>query len=826
MTTKPSFYSHIERDEQGRIIYKKPLLTHITEVARSAREAILALPDGFPRKNRLAELAFLIGVAHDFGKYTSFFQSYLLENADHGIAKNHSFISAVWSAFLLVSQSHNSNEDKYHEMLLAFGAILYHHGNLNNFSATLQDICAYADSQKRNSLDLKPKQTLEALFEKQLPDLLQRAAAIEEQFRTLIPNLPPLHAFQQALADPQSSFYKQLENARWFYEDKMEDATCERLHFELYLLFSALIDSDKRDAARISLEAKRLPIPESLVQRFIRQAQFVAADPVVAKIRSDLFAALEAQASEIPLTQKIFTITSPTGSGKTLAALNFAIKLRHRLAQAHGAAPRIIYALPFTSIIDQNHNVFEKVLSLLPDFAANSSRYLLKHHHLADISYVTEEVAAESLPLDKSLLLIESWESEIIVTTYVQFFHTIFSSKNRLLKKYHNLAGSLIILDEVQNLPVEYWPLARHMLRWLAEAGNCTIIMMTATQPLIFSRDEAMELVPNPRQSFRALDRIYFHIHHERQELREFAAHFAGQLQPDKSYAVILNTIKSSLEFFRFLETSDIGSHELFYLSTNIIPDHRWQRIADMRHKLEQRMPIILVSTQVIEAGVDLDFDLIYRDLAPIDSLVQAAGRANRHGIHGKGHVHIVRLADAENREFARWIYGKAHLWVTAELLKDRQELNEYKFLELVQENYEKLVKTKDLSEGENIYRDWWQCSDYEALQRFQLISAKFGYADIFLAVNPEAENVWQRYLSGVLRERDFKKRQQNYLQLRSDFRRFIISAPVKSTEEFFWSHVRGDRNKPGHIPFEAIADYYDPQTGYKRIEDDKVMIF
>jgi CRISPR-associated endonuclease/helicase Cas3 len=228
----------------------------------------------------------------------------------------------------------------------------------------------------------------------------------------------------------------------------------------------------------------------------------------------------------------------------------------------------------------------------------------------------------------------------------------------------------------------------------------------------------------------------------------------------------------------------------------------------------------------VIEAGVDLDFDLIYRDLAPIDSLVQSAGRANRHGIHDKGHVHIVRLADAENREFARWIYGKAHLWIAAELLKDRQELNEYKFLELVQENYEKLVKTKDLSEGEKIYRDWWQCSDYEALQRFQLISAKFGYVDVFLAVNSEAENVWLRYLNGVLRERDFKQRQQNYLQLRSDFRRYIISAPMKSTKQFFWNHVHGDTNKPGYIALDTIHDYYDPQTGYKRIDDDEVMIF
>ena len=139
------------------------------------------------------------------------------------------------------------------------------------------------------------------------------------------------------------------------------------------------------------------------------------------------------------------------------------MKLRERLKE-NQIEPRIIYALPFTSIIDQNFDVIEEILSSMRDFQKNKNAYMIKHHHLADISYLVDD---EARPLDESLLLVESWDSEVVVTTFIQLFYTIIGYKNRFLKKYHNISNSIILLDEVQNIPMEYWPLVNIMLRIL-----------------------------------------------------------------------------------------------------------------------------------------------------------------------------------------------------------------------------------------------------------------------------------------------------------------------------------------------------------------------
>ncbi|MFQ5627837.1 MAG: CRISPR-associated helicase Cas3' [bacterium] len=820
-----TFYSHVERNAEGRIIYKKRLLNHIAEVAQAAQAFVESLPDGVERRKALAETAYLIGVAHDFGKYTRFFQSYLLHGAKHGLAKNHSFVSAVWGAFLSFSRSHMNVKEKRQDMLLCFGAILYHHGNLDNFSHWLRDIFDYARPDQRANLELRSKQTLDTLHEQQVPDLIRNARTIEVELQSLLPDNPTLAEFKEALTDPSSGFLREFQQALLDYEDRMEEAQCERLNFEIYLLFSALIDADKRDAARIERQPTRRSIPPDLVEKYVAETKFAAADPVVTKIRNELFHALSSQATTLPLTQRLFTLTSPTGSGKTLAALNFAIKLRDRITGEHGSPPRIIYALPFTSIIDQNHNEFEKVLSLLPEYVQNRSQYLLKHHHLTEVHYHAANLDDDSLPVDKSLLMIESWEAEIIVTTYVQLFHSIIGAKNRFLKKYHNIAGSIIILDEVQNLSIKYWPLVRGILRWLAEAAQCYIILMTATQPLIFSPEETMELVPKPSITFQALDRISFHISLQKEKLQDFAATVIDQLHDGNSCAVILNTIKASIQFHRLIENEGLDDHELLYLSTNIIPRERRQRIECMRARLDKWEPILLVSTQVIEAGVDLDFDVIYRDIAPIDSLVQAAGRANRHGVHGKGHVYVVRLTDDDDREFAPWIYGKADLWVANKLLHGKSQLGEYEFFELVQRNYKQLVRMKDMSEGKEIYQGWWQSANFEALQKFQLIAAKYDYVDLFVSLDDSAEETWQKYLANVFHEKDFKKKQQNYLSLRSDFRQYVISVPRKVTSLFFWDYAGGDFRKPGYVSSDVIDDYYAESIGFRRIEDHEVML-
>ena len=821
------FYSHVERNDNQEIVWCKRLLDHLREVACASHRFIAAMPPGLARRGELEELAYLIGIAHDFGKYTRFFQGYLLRGENHGSAKNHSFISAVFGAFLCHRREYKDATKRQRDMLLCFASILFHHGDLDNFRKALAWVLDYAQPCKRDALELKAKHTLDALFTKQLPNLLDNAPFIEAELEALYPNLPPLREFSQEATDGNSRFLTELQDAYYAYSDWMEEGECEMLNFELYLLFSVLIDADKRDAAGLGTQSVRVEIPPHIVQEYISRTQFAQCEPVVAQMRARLFETLNQRAKELLLEQRVYTVTSPTGSGKTLAALNFAIQLRHRIERERGLSPRIIYALPLTSIIDQNHAVFESVLEQVSDFEMNPSLYLLKHHHLMQVSYRSQDLLTEELPVDKALLMIESWNTEIVVTTYIQLFYSLIGNRNRFLKKYHNLVGGIIILDEVQNLPVEYWPLVNRILRWLAEQGHCFIILMTATQPLIFQPDEAPELAPDPSQSFQVLDRVDFYLEVERQPLREFAERLKDQLTSDKSYAVVLNTINASLECYKLLtQEFACDSHALFYLSTNIIPRERKKRIADMRQMLENREPLLLISTQVIEAGVDLDFDVVYRDMAPIDSLVQAAGRANRHGIHGKGEVRVLRLTDEDGREFAPWIYGKLHLWIANRLLAGHEKLGERDFYDLVRSNYQQLAEKKDLSHGEEIYTEWWQSANYERLKDFRLIDERFDYAEIFISVDEEAEEVWQRYVTDVMRQKSFKKRQENYLTLRSQFRQFMVSVPQKLTKLFFWDYVEGDRRKPGYIPPEAVGDFYDSETGYKRLPNEEAMIF
>ena len=254
---------------------------------------------------------------------------------------------------------------------------------------------------------------------------------------------------------------------------------------------------------------------------------------------------------EAPLSRKIFTITAPTGSGKTLAALASAFILRNKLEKSGIARPRIIYALPFTSIVDQTYGTIREVLSTYQtdkNYSTPPSSWLLKHHHLAENIYHTAgESDMESLSLDKSLLLIESWQSEIIVTTFVQLLHTFVGNENRMLKKFHRLQNSILILDEVQNIPVEYWPLVENVLREACHHLGTRVLLLTATRPEWFGKDEILELGGADlqiRRRFATLDRVTITANLEPFTVEELAVNFQKQYNSDQSYLVILNTIK------------------------------------------------------------------------------------------------------------------------------------------------------------------------------------------------------------------------------------------------------------------------------------------
>ncbi len=807
-----SFYSHIEKNEQGRIVFSKKLYEHLREVALGAQTFTA---NALPENSFLPHLAYIAGLAHDFGKYTSFFQDYLVHDHDTGSLKNHSLLSAFWSAFLVFREKN----DAFLEALLLFNVILNHHGNLENISDLLKNLADLANPFLKDMIATEYQRKFTILFKKHLPDLEKQSEVIDQDLKNINNYLPPVQSFLHDMRIGHGVFYQFLIEANNYYQKILEEQNCREFNFKRLVLFSALIDSDKRDAAQLQKEIKRHSIPSSIVRLYVERKLTNRQSPL-SPIRERLFSELQEQAQSVNLDQHFFTLTAPTGSGKTLSVLNFALLLKKRLQKERNYNPRIIYVLPFTSIIDQNFEVFKRVIQNWDSQLASDSSLLLKHHHLSEIAYHTGD---EAFPLDQSLLLTESWESEIVVTTFVQFFESIISNKNKMLKKYHNIFGSLIILDEVQNIPIEYWPLVREVLILLSEKAHSYFILMTATQPLIIPEQKTVELVKSKNLLFEQLNRVCInHDPHPRQ-LSEFAQEFLDALDEQKSYAVILNTIQSSIQFFHLIEQNLSTEHRLFYLSTNIVPLHRQQRIAEINAHLKNGIPLVLVSTQVIEAGIDFDFDVIYRDFAPVDSLVQAAGRANRNGLKvNGGEVHLVHLVNEKERAYAHFVYGKAHLFVANKIFEQVKKLPEREFMELVQKNYEQLVNICDISIGEKIFQKWWLECDESILPEFRLIDEKFDYINVFVSVNEQAQEIWQRFLTLVYREKDMRQRRINFLKMRKEFNQFVLSIPAKLAKKHFWDYCHKPFQNIGLIELEMVGDYYHPQTGFIRYVDEE----
>ncbi|HPG41105.1 MAG TPA: CRISPR-associated helicase Cas3' [bacterium] len=819
------YYSHYEKDSNNVIIYQKELKSHLYEVAASTREITVGMQQFTTIQPWFIDLAYLIGLSHDFGKYTHYFQEYLINNVNTGPLKNHSLFSALWGIWVVCNQEKWDYNIKKRAFLLTFACILNHHGEIQNINLWLLDLFNYFQPDICDYMDTRRKQAYDALFTKQLPDVLKISSFIDNQLKDSHLNLPSVSSLDTFLQSvPDSDFFNLLSSAINQYETLNTKQTCGQFNQELYLLFSVLIDTDKRDAANISKDNERPYIPEDLVTNFITSTKFPDSDQILGNIRKSLFQDLDSEVKQINLNKKIYTLTAPTGAGKTLSVLNFAFKLRQRIYTDKKYLPRIVYALPFTSIIDQNYNTIFKVLSQLTNFTNNQSAFLLKHHHLAEIEYKTEK--EDNLPVEKALMLVESWEAEIIVTTFIQIFNTICGNKNRFLKKYYKLFGSIIILDEIQNINIEYWELINKQLLMLSEWAQCTIILMSATQPLIFQPHQSVELVKSFEKYFKSVNRTIFKINLIPQKLNDFYILFKKQLEANKSYAIIVNTIRTSIDLHKLLENDKTIYHKIFYLSTNIIPKHRAERIQEICKFLEVRKPIILVCTQVIEAGVDFDFDVIFRDIAPIDSLVQSAGRANRNGNDDKGIVNIIKLVNEQDKVMAKWIYGQGHLTVAEKLLCDVNEIYEPDFYHLVKNSYKQLANLIDQNLGIQIFKDWWLSSKYEALEKFNLISQHGFYRDVFIPIDEYSKKIWDQYLKLIIQEPDVIKKRKNHLLIKKSIRDYTLSISENQCKIHFWDYCRNNTFHLGYINPDFLQDYYNINTGFKRFDEQETMIF
>ncbi len=501
------------------------------------------------------------------------------------------------------------------------------------------------------------------------------------------------------------------------------------------------------------------------------------------------------------ISSLISSINLPTGMGKTLNVVNVALKLKKKLKKK-----RIIYALPFTSIIEQNAEVLEEIL-LTSQLDPDNTR-LLKQHHLVEFSYKSSNSWDEG----QGKFLIENWESEFILTTFYQLLNTLISSANKQLIKLNNLVDSIIILDEVQNIPTTYWLLVNNILLRIAVKFRIHFILTTATMPLIFSKkdQEITELVEDYQKYYHQLDRIDLDCSNldrkiEMDELIELILKLEGS---HSSQLIILNSVKASLELFEKLVNLNLDQ-EILYLSTNIIPQQRAEIIKKVKAYPANK---ILVSTQLVEAGVDIDFDLVYRDLAPLDSIFQACGRCNRHNTKKeKSKVIMFELVSEKQKAYWSFIYDKPQIFATKDILLTKV-IPESLFEKISQEFYNKIYDYLDNSKSEKLLESINKLG-YDLIDDtndgFCLIK-DIPTISFYIYYNDEARKLHQEFLQIIDAEFDdpFKKKVK-IKAISRKMSKYIVNLPKK----YAW-------NKEDNlfiVDEDNLQTYYDVRTGFKR---------
>lgn len=755
------------------------LKDHLLGVHQKAMALFDDLEFDFPNFNRddLREVTNVSSLFHDFGKATSFFQDYIINpnrpsTEDSRKKRRHGLISAI--AVYQILKTNYGNESFL--PVLGFIIIRKHHGNLENY---------------RNSLTIS---------DNDLQNCCLQSENIDYQEINHILSNQKLNIDKSVIGDFQ---YREFRQNR-----RKDTAFTTEYYFVLNLLYSILLQADKTDAIMgdENIAASEMLKSESVCK--FKNGFENNTENSIDKIREDAFNSVEETINRLNESDRILSINIPTGSGKTINSLNAALKLCEKFRQNH-----VVYCLPFTSVIDQNFKVFDEIRKSanLP----NESGVLLKHHHLSDIKYNSvedENVVKEYLP-NKALHLIEGWKSRITVTTFVQFLYSLISYKNSSLRKFNRFSNAVIILDEIQSIPHEYWKLVKTMLSQMAELLNSRMVLVTATMPLIFSEkdDEIKELVVAKKEMFKSLNRIELdvsNLKNENMEWERFCDSATDLVKENltKDILFVMNTIRSAKELFDSF--SEIDSHKLTFLSSHIIPKERLKRIEEIKNRKGDE-PILVVSTQLVEAGVDIDLDIVVRDFAPLDSIFQTCGRCNRESRDGvKGRVIMYSLKDS-NSWTPSGVYKNFLKQKTKKVLNGKSIIRESDFFELAIDYFQEIQLGGSQLKSQNMLEkiEHLKYKDGDNKIEIKLIDDNFS-SSIFVEYDENAKCIWDKY-QNVLEWKNSFEKNAAINDIRQKLSEYIINVPKKCLPN---EHDTGIY----HLRHNRVQDYYDKATGFK----------
>jgi len=547
----------------------------------------------------LEHIARLTALLHDLGKATQAFSEYLIRAVGHPDDKTSGPAHAPAGAIFAYERWFSGNGWRKLTAQLISMVVYGHHAGLPD--------CLNDEGTSAYLLALTQEKKDEIHYAEAVGNFLPEVANVEE--------LDDL--FEKSCAEIRSFFGNQSAQAAPF-----------RLGLLARLMLSALVDADRWDSAcfehgeKPEAPSEALTGWRSLLEKLesYTKANFKN-DTSIALIRTQISDACAGGAKQ---PRGIFTLTVPTGGGKTLSSLRFA--LSH--AAHHDDTRRIFYVIPFNTILDQNAADIRRALD---------GYDILEHH-----SGVVQETEEESSTYQN---LTQRWDSDIILTSMVQFLNALFRAENTNARRMHALCHSILIFDEIQALPKRCTRLFEEAVRFLVERCGCTVLLCTATQPRLDLR--GLELIGDVSALFEGLRRVAYIDESQSGRTNEQAAEdLAAILKARSSVLAVVNTKAVAQDLFERVESKAGSDVKCAHLSTLMCPAHRMDTLDEVKTRLAQRRSTFCVSTALIEAGINVSFPAVVRSLAGLPSIIQAGGRCNRNCEEALGTVYIWRLSE------------------------------------------------------------------------------------------------------------------------------------------------------------------------------------
>lgn len=709
---------------------------------RTLEEHSLEVSDYAEKFNGKRDFVKIIGVCHDIAKATEEFQSYL--KGEREDSHNHSPFGGVMAYSILDQKGFNRRE-----RLMGIITVGKHHGNLPMFPEKYI-YKNFADNDKRKK---QIKHISQNISNSEITNIMN-SVGLKVNINKIKEKIRSGEVFQDITEDVTDSVFGEKQVIEESLDDKFYD--------DILQLWASLVYSDKLsvknvDPYKLDNRNTSLDDIEDFIEKldkegklnFYRQCASEEVKTMAKKFCNEDY--------------DVGTITLPTGLGKTLTGTRAAFTI----LEENNMQGRFVYCLPYTSILDQVAETYsEDILGVDP----TKSPQLTIHHYLSETKTnyrMIDENKIDILDSNVDEFVAETWNSDIVLTTFVQIFESLAMPSNSSSMKLSNLRESVILLDEPQAIPSKWWPIVRRLSRILIENYDCKIITMTATHPHILENDnniKTMNLVPNKDKYYKLdiIDRVNYNFRDSFWNIKEEPyteyEELSKEIRNEDNVLVIGNTIGSTEKLYLLTKKEETLNEKYFKLLKerenyeNIVeelvqsknklalvtarfrPKDRKILLEVVKRKLENNMPIKLISTQIVEAGVDISFEKVYRDAAPLDNIMQAAGRCNRNSKKEKGEVEIFSLPPDEktSKTPAQYIYTKENnlLSITSKSVQETKTISEKE----IREYYNRLNKRKP---GKKKIIKELHKNKYKELSEFSLIDNDYNTIDIIVAITP-----------------------------------------------------------------------------------------